>query len=174
VHVLVVIDHLVGHEAVAPLDAALRVGARRAEVGSVVVTRAALGFAARAAHRRHDQIARLEPGAVAHLDHLGERLVPHDQVRFTLGRHTVFEARDLVVGPADANLQHPEANLSIALDLRRRPIDDSDHLVFRKHRDCTHERSPLVEAPRLEAPLSPSCDRGRRPVTTSDGESAAR
>ncbi len=133
------IDHLVGHEAVPPHDAALGVGAGAAEVRSVVVAGAALGVAARAAHRRHHQIAGLDVRhRGADLDDLAERLVAHHQVRLAGGRHAVLEARDLVIGPADADLQHADPCLIVPLEPGGRTIDQPNLLLGREHGDCTH------------------------------------
>ena len=110
-----------------------------AEVRPVVVAGAALGVAAGAAHRRDHQIAGLEVlDRAADLDDLAQRLVAHHQVRLAGRRGAVLEARDLVIGPADADLQHPDPCLLVPLELRGRTIDQPNLLLRREHGNCTH------------------------------------
>ena len=118
VHVVRRIDHLVGHEAVPAHDAALGVGAGDAEVRPVVVAGAALGVAAGATHRRDHQIAGLEVlDCAADLDDLAQRLVTHHQVLLAGRRGAVLESGDIAIGPADADLQHPDPRLLVPLQL---------------------------------------------------------
>ena len=160
-HVPALVDHPLGHEAVAAVDAALGELAGEAEVGPADRAGGTLRQATRAAHHRDHQIAR--PKIVdrrPRLDHLRQRLVAEDEIGRSRGRCAVVAARDLSIGTAHADVQHAQQNVGRLRGARLRVIDHAHTLFSRKHRDSSHAHTLF----RLPAPSLASSPTGKASI----------
>jgi hypothetical protein len=93
----------------------------------------------RAAHRRDDKIARPEAlDGRSGRDDLGQRLVADHQVVITRRGGPILERADLLVGAADADVEHPQHDLVRLGDPGIFPLDDFDLAGPREHCDCLH------------------------------------
>ncbi len=127
VHVALVVDHELGHEAVRAGDPALGEVAGVAEVLAAGAAGGALGVRARPAHHRDREVADLDArDRGPDLDDLAERLVADHEVGRTRRRRAVLERHDLAVGAADADLEHPQSDVGGRGEDRLRVIDQAD------------------------------------------------
>jgi hypothetical protein len=134
-----VVDGVLGHVAVGFLDAAFP------EVTGVAVVLVpgsagpAAGMGTGAAHGWDDEIAPLECfDGRSGLDDLGQRLVADHQVIISRRRGPVFEGADLLVGAADADVEHLQHDLVRLGDPGIFLLDDFDLAGSREHCDCLH------------------------------------
>ena len=93
----------------------------------------------RAAHRRDDKIAWLEAldGGSGRYD-LSQRLVADHQVIVSRRGCPVLERADLLVGAADADVEHPQHDLVGLGDPGIFLLDDLDLAGTGEHCDCLH------------------------------------
>jgi hypothetical protein len=78
------------------------------------------------------------PYGRAHLHDLGQRLVADHQVVIVRRRSAVLEGTDLLVGAADADVQHPHQDLVGLGEPGSLLLDDLDLTRSGKHRDGLH------------------------------------
>jgi hypothetical protein len=108
-YVLGSLDVLLGKEPIRAADTSFGKLPRLTEVGAV--GRAEPTVSAPPTHRRDDEVAGGEPrDAGPHLGDLAQVLVAQDQVRGTDRRAPVLPGDDVVVGPADPDLDDPDPN----------------------------------------------------------------
>ena len=125
--VLFVVHEELGHVAVVLVDPAFVELPRRAKVLAVHTARTAVRVRARAAHRRHDEVADLELlHARADFDDFAERLVTEHEVVRAGGRRAIDEGANLAVRPADAHVERADLELGGAGNLRVSVFDLGD------------------------------------------------
>ena len=94
---------------------------------------------ARAADRRHHQVPGLEAlDGRAGPHHLGQRLVPNDQMVVPGLRGAVLEGADLFVRAAQADVEHPQQHLVWLGEPGHVPVDDLYLTRSGKYRDGLH------------------------------------
>src|SRR5438552_2553583 len=139
VHVALVVDHRLGHEAVEALDPALREVAGEAEVLPAGATGHAIRVQAGTADHRYDEIPRLQARrGRADLHHLAERFMADHEVVAARRRGTVLEGADLAVRPADAHVEHAKPHVARRPEPWLRLIDQSDLASVREDGDGLH------------------------------------
>ncbi len=112
VHVGLVVDDHLGHEAVGLFDPALAEVARVAEILATGPTGHAIGVRAGTADHWDHEIAGVDPRHLgADLHGLAERFVADDENVGADGRGPVVEGTDLPVGAADSDIEYSEFHL---------------------------------------------------------------
>ena len=139
VHVALVVDHRLGHEAVEALDPALREVAGEAEVLPAGATGHAIRVQAGTADHRHDEVPRLQARrGRADLHHLAERFMADHEVVVARRRSAVLEGADLAVRPAHAHVEHAKPHVARRPEPWLRLIDQSDLASVREDGDGLH------------------------------------
>jgi hypothetical protein len=104
----------------------------------------------------------------AHLDDLGQRLVADHQVIVPWRWSAVLKGTDLLVGSADADVQHPHGDLVGLGEPGNLLLDDLDLMRSGKYCDCLHDLFPVFW-PRL-----PNCGDGRVSLLAKSADMAPR
>jgi len=151
------VDDVFGHVAVGFLDAAL------AEVPGIAVVLVpgtasqAARMRARPAHGWHDEVSGLKAlDGRPHVHDLGHRLVADHQMVIPGGRGSVLEGADLLVGAADADVEHPHHDLVRLGEPGEVLLDDLDLLRSWENRDCLHGCIPVIGRGMARRAISPA------------------
>src|SRR5262249_31953157 len=155
VHGLLSVDNQLRHETVVTFDAALCKVTGETKVLSAGPARPARFMQTWPPYHGDDDVARLDASdRAAGAYNLAQGFVPDYQIRRAVGRHTVVEAADLLIGAAHADVEHVQQHVGVVLEHRFSVVfDHFDTLIIRKYRDSSH-RSPLSSG--LSASLYPS------------------
>src|SRR6266545_960865 len=140
IHVLLVIDNVLRHEAVLLFNAPFGEVAGETEILAAVDASHAITVWAWASNHGYDQVADFyATHLVADFNHFTEGFVPDDQILSVRRRRAILESADLFVGAADAGFDHAQLDVRRGRNFWLRPVDEADLFCFGYYGDGSHK-----------------------------------